>query len=204
MKSKRLEGWIIFLLYASSALLYVIPFIACATSGICDPTAKDNHLSISHVIRQTYWNTTYAFLTASFVISSACIEYSVAKYTWIKALVVISAFFTAIPAAVPVDNKTGWSAADYLHTIGAGMAAVLQFVFCITLLFRKDMKAYLVPLSVSVASFSLALALLVVNTALRSTSNGSTFENVGFFVSEYLITASVFGALRTIIVSRGA
>jgi len=201
---KRTAGgnWVVNLFYASAFVLYIIPFIACASSKICDPTIDHNYLSISHVIRRSYWNTSFAFLSAIFIVTAAHLQYSNTKGVS-RVFVVLGALATSLPAAIPVDNSPHWSATDIVHTIGAVGSALFQFAFTISLFWCRHLEEYRPALWVAVGIFVSAFILLGIGTGFRVTETHSTvFSASGFFVSEYLFTVAFFATIRLLVVSR--
>jgi NADH:ubiquinone oxidoreductase subunit 6 (subunit J) len=204
MKRTRLDQWTVWLLYVSFALVYTVPLVACGSTGICDPTIDGNYLSVSKVIRQTYWNTSFAFVSALFIASSTHVLLSATKSRYAHALCICAAVCAIVPSIIPLDSTERWDTVDVVHSAGAVGAAFFQGLFVVWTLRQEEFcyKRYRATLWLNAAALGGSFVLLVATTVLKPMETKSrTFTACGYFVAEYVISVALLGILRVIILA---
>jgi hypothetical protein len=203
-RQEAAQAWIEWLVYGSFALVYLIPFLACAaTPGLCDPFVQGNFLSVSKVIRSTYWNTSFAFVSALFIASATQTLLVNTKSRLGRFAAVGSALCAIVPAVVPLDdggNQDDWHAVDIVHTVFAVATGLFNTIYFGWIVRCKAYAVWRLPLIISAVAFGAAVLLLVVATLVRYTTERNNYVlNVLYFVGEYVISAALFGLVRTVI-----
>ena len=203
---KRIESanaWTLWTLYGSYALVYAIPFLACsAHARTCDPSLKDNYLSVSRVIRQTYWNTSFAFVSALFISSLTYVLLLCTTSRFGRIAVVCSALCGIVPAVVPLNEHEGWDAVDVVHTAFAVASALFQAAYLVWILQSKSYAEWRAPLAVSAAVFFGATVALAAATGARWGADSETeATKFTYFAAEYAISATIFTMARTVVVA---
>lgn len=204
MKPSELgHAWLVATFYVSYVLIYIVPLLACsANSQLCDPSVQGNFLSVSRVIRQTYWNTSFAFTSALFIASTTYILIIYTPSHLARVAVIGSAICGIVPAVVPLNEHEGWDVVDIVHTAFAVCACVFQLVYVAWIVSCKPYAPWRLPLAVAAVAFAGALVALAAATGARWGANSaSTATKLTYFVSEYVISASLYCTVRTVLVA---